>query len=70
MLFRVNFIKNKYGHLLIIAKSHSGQVYVQENGLGVEDVSSYGLERMVGRFNGTNTRESMLGMNISPIKKR
>ena len=42
ILSRINFIKNKYSHLLLISK-HNNDYYVQENGSLAEDVSYRGI---------------------------
>ena len=49
ILSRINFIKNKYSHLLLISK-HNNDYYVQENGSLAEDVSYRGI------YNVTNIR--------------
>jgi len=60
-LYRLNFIKGRYGYVLKLARNDQ---------LGEHNENEeYCIER-VGRFNISAGKESLLGMNMSPIRRR
>lgn len=60
-LFRFNFIKARYGYILKMAIN--GQLNESQ---AADD--EYCIER-IGRYQVSNGKESLISMNLSPIKK-
>jgi hypothetical protein len=65
-LLRLNFVKGRYGYLLRVAQTAQTTQMMESR---ANDPDEYCLER-IDRYQASNGKESLISMNLSPIKRR